>query len=376
MESIEFSGLSTDQIEQWLIRSEAAIAQTRANQLRMIAEIDRRQTPAADGCRSLREWVASRMDLAPETAASLVHTGRRLAERPRIAGALADGAASFDRVAAVARADADDLVEELDIAGVRRRIAGRRMHTRSRETSIYADRYLAAQPSLDESWVRLHGAMPGAEGMMVLDELRRRGDELDDLPDGTRLTRSQRNHDALVAMAQDSAARGAESDGDAIGGPAVAIFVDATRRRITGASVEYGPRVGPQALEEVLCTGSVQVVGIADGRPVTFSDSTRAIPPAVRRFVAARDGGCTADGCTSRYRLEPHHVRLRAAGGTHDPDNLRTLCWFHHHVVVHGYGFRIDPSSSVGRTRFIAPPRRRRPPGRDGPSSVAVDRAA
>ncbi|MDJ0961974.1 MAG: HNH endonuclease, partial [Acidimicrobiia bacterium] len=88
---------------------------------------------------------------------------------------------------------------------------------------------------------------------------------------------------------------------------------------------------------------------------VITSDATKAIPPAVRRFVMWRDGGCTADGCTSRYRLQPHHIRWRSDQGDHDPDNLTTLCWFHHHVVIHGLGYRIDPDSPPQRRRFTHP---------------------
>jgi hypothetical protein len=81
--------------------------------------------------------------------------------------------------------------------------------------------------------------------------------------------------------------------------------------------------------------------------------STRGIPKAIRRFVLARDGGCTVEGCRSRYRLQPHHLVPYAAGGTHHPANLTTLCWFHHHVVVHRLGYRLDPHSPPGRRRFL-----------------------
>jgi hypothetical protein len=32
-----------------------------------------------------------------------------------------------------------------------------------------------------------------------------------------------------------------------------------------------------------------------------------------------------------------------------------TLCWFHHHVVVHGWGYRIDTRLGNGRLRFLKP---------------------
>lgn len=150
--------------------------------------------------------------------------------------------------------------------------------------------------------------------------------------------------------------------------PLVTVFLDgdlaANTSGETGAEVEFGPRVGPATLERILCSGAVQVIlNQTDG--LVASHATRAIPPVIRRYVTWRDGGCSIDGCTSRYRLEPHHVRHRADGGGHDPDNLTTLCWYHHHVAVHGSGYRIDPSS---------PPQRRRlrpTSGADPPSAEA-----
>jgi hypothetical protein len=90
----------------------------------------------------------------------------------------------------------------------------------------------------------------------------------------------------------------------------------------TGAEIVYGPRVGPLVLERILCEGRVELIGLQDGRPITVSDATRTIPPVLRRLVAWRDGGCSIDGCTSRYRLQVHHIRHRTDGGDHDPANL------------------------------------------------------
>ena len=203
----------------------------------------------------------------------------------------------------------------------------------------------------------MHGQLPGVAGRIVEKALHDRGDTFGDLPDGTRASRGQRNADALVVMAQDSL------DGDVASNtpgaaPHVTVFVDATGNAdggSSGAEVAFGPRVGPDTLEALLCSGSVQVVGLDGGRPIVSSASSRRVPPTVRRFVVWRDGGCTADGCLSRYRLQPHHVRWQADGGTHAPENLTTLCWFHHHVVIHGRGFRIDPDSAPGRRRFLRP---------------------
>ncbi|NNF87899.1 MAG: hypothetical protein HKM97_05200, partial [Acidimicrobiia bacterium] len=67
-------------------------------------------------------------------------------------------------------------------------------------------------------------------------------------------------------------------------------------------------------------------------------------------------------GCTSRYRLEIHHIIPRSQGGTHDLENLTTLCWWHHHIAIHGRGHHIDPHSPPHRRRII-------PPGHDPPEA-------
>jgi hypothetical protein len=145
------------------------------------------------------------------------------------------------------------------------------------------------------------------------------------------------------------------------------VFVDARTRgadpELIDATIEGGTRVGVDTIERVLCDGAVEAIGIAeDGTPLAFGRTTRAISPKLRRYILHRDGGCTIDGCTSRYRLQPHHIVPWSAGGRTDPDNLTTLCWYHHHVVVHGRGFRIAPSSPPQRRRFLRPLIDRAPP--------------
>jgi hypothetical protein len=64
---------------------------------------------------------------------------------------------------------------------------------------------------------------------------------------------------------------------------------------------------------------------------------TRTIPPATRRAVLIRDRGrCQVPGCRCRDHLALHHIRFRSQGGTHDPDNLITLCWAHHDMLHRG----------------------------------------
>jgi 5-methylcytosine-specific restriction endonuclease McrA len=67
---------------------------------------------------------------------------------------------------------------------------------------------------------------------------------------------------------------------------------------------------------------------------------SRHIPDEVRDVIFSRDGGqCTfvaADGtrCRCRKGLQFDHIRPYAAGGTHDPANLRLLCGAHNRLAA------------------------------------------
>jgi hypothetical protein len=375
MDEKGFAGVSSADLAESLGILERVVARVRSSQMELIREADRAQVPLADGCRSLQEWVAGRVDVSTETANRLVATARTLEALPHLALALAEGEVTADRAEAVARlATADDELdallacEALDIAGIRHRAALRRRVSRAEERRALHDRYLALQPNLDESRWRIHGDVAGFAGRVIDQALIQKGDEFPDLPDRP-LTRGQRNADALWAMAQDAldGSGRVNGDGGGSGGPMVTVFVDAAEAAPTrgeaGVVIESGPRVGPDTLEMILCTGAVEITAVASDRtPLGIGTTSRAIPPRLRRFVLGRDGGCVADGCTSRYRLQAHHRTPHAQCGKHDPTNLVTLCWYHHHVVIHGHGYRIDPTSPPHRLRFLRPTTPRGPP--------------
>jgi hypothetical protein len=61
------------------------------------------------------------------------------------------------------------------------------------------------------------------------------------------------------------------------------------------------------------------------------------IPPAVRRGVLLRDRHCCqVPGCRHATFVDVHHLRTREDGGSHEPDNLLTLCGAHHRACHRG----------------------------------------
>jgi hypothetical protein len=85
------------------------------------------------------------------------------------------------------------------------------------------------------------------------------------------------------------------------------------------------------------------------------SPKKRIIPPAMRRALHTRDGGCRFPGCSNTRYTDAHHIVHWADGGETTLENLTLLCR-RHHRFIHEYGFTIERS---GRTlHFIRPDRR------------------
>lgn len=68
--------------------------------------------------------------------------------------------------------------------------------------------------------------------------------------------------------------------------------------------------------------------------------------------ILERDGWrCAVPGCTSLRNLQVHHIRFRSHRGGDEPENLVTLCAWHHQRGVHGGRIRIT-GRAPDRLRF------------------------
>lgn len=94
----------------------------------------------------------------------------------------------------------------------------------------------------------------------------------------------------------------------------VSVIIDATDAAPTngeaGVYLEAGPNVGREALQAVLGDADTKVIGrTAEGRFLDYGRRRRTAPPALKRaLIHAAQGQCQADGCTSRHRLQIHHL--------------------------------------------------------------------
>ncbi len=158
MEGMDFSDHSVDELEQFVTGIERVMGRGRVAQMAALREIDRRQTPLVDGCRSLTEWVTGRLDVAPDTAKTLVNTARRLDALPIVEQAAAAGELTYDRTVAVARlaqpCDEETVLEDsagFDVAGIHRQAAYRRRMSSNQEHQGFQERYLTTQSNLDHT---------------------------------------------------------------------------------------------------------------------------------------------------------------------------------------------------------------------------------
>lgn len=355
--------VEADELRTALLADEAEISKIRSGQIERLRRADRLQLDTADGSRTMADWVVANLDVSPQTARRMMRIAR--SHHGDIDGRMTAGEFGIDRAAFLCQIRELDGPEDViadsgsyslgHLYGLIDRL--RKIDTLT-EQMMFEDRYMALQSSLDQSSGRFWGQAHGVDWQTIEKALTHRESQL---PVLAGQTQGQRRVDALASLCIDSLTTGSDGSGTGRAVTVAEIFIDASLAAPSfgeaGVTLSSGPRVGPNTLSEILCTGKVRAIVCGDdGRPIGVSHLGEAIPPAVRSFVLHRDQGrCQIDGCQSRYRIQPHHIRPRAHGGDHDPENLITLCWYHHHIAIHQMGMRIDSQSPPHRRRLKGP---------------------
>jgi hypothetical protein len=101
------------------------------------------------------------------------------------------------------------------------------------------------------------------------------------------------------------------------------------------ATLDTAHALTPGALDRLGCDARFRRLLVDPvGVPLDLGRSTRLVPPALRKQVALRDGGCRYPGCPRPAAYcEAHHAVYWRHGGTTSADNLVLLCRYHHHLV-------------------------------------------
>ena len=361
------------QAEAALVRAEAQASRARGDQLGWLKHMLRRGAVARFGYRNPVEMVAARLDIDRPAARDLVYLAERLGDEQT--ESIRQGAVSYVRVLAETRlaeagasAEVIERSRDMDLESVERLLQGYRRVSRTDERELFEGQHVSFQPSLDGGHVQVKGRLGPLEAEICRQGLDRRGESLAPAGEG-RPGAGQRRALALTTLCQDELDRPptpVRTTAEKIRAarnrrePALMVVADQGLADASGnergVAILGGARVGPDTVDLLQCAGRTEVVTVA-GQSIVHHGSAGSLRPSLRRAVLARDDGCTIDGCSSTYRLEVHHIIPISKGGDHAPENLTTLCWWHHHVAVHRRGMRIDPQSPPRRRRLLPPNR-------------------
>jgi hypothetical protein len=350
---------STEVVEMPLERLEAEICELAAHQsaaecrlLVMVEEFNRREGWVGWGLRSCAHWLSWKCGLGLGAAREKVRVARRLAEMPLVRAAFSRGELSYSKVRALARAVTPD-TEELLLEFAR--------HAATAQLELIVRRYrdCVGREELDQDRDReerrtghwywdndgslvVNARFGPEEGAVVVAALEAQRTALiaDRNAAGTPPGDGQAaGADVLVALAR--TALSVQGEGHATL-PAVVIHVDAAA--LPGGHgrchVENGPALPPETARRLACDAAlVAVVKDVHGNPLDIGRRSQSIPPAIRRALWTRDGGCRFPGCGARRFVAGHHIIHWDQGGPTAIGNLVLLCNAHHRLVhERGYG--------------------------------------
>ena len=333
-----------------LHRLQRLIARAEARRAEIIALAHRRGVPEAQGFGSPTAWLIATTGDPPAVCRSRVRLALALEEMDRTLEAFAAGDLSECRVRLLVDAHQDSpglfrrdeslLLQQA--RGLSARVFPLALaHWRrlADPDGAWADAGKAFERRclcVSATWqgmVRLDGYLDPESGQTVLTAIRSLAEPAA-LDSGDSRTPAQRRADALVEICRrhlDS------SDRPRQGGerPHLVLTLTPTDLAADGlVDLEAGP-ISAEAARRLVCdTDLTRVVCDEEGTPLALGRRTRVVPPATRRALELRDGGCTHAGCDVPTRwCDAHHLRHWVQGGTTDLANLRLLCRRHHRMA-------------------------------------------
>jgi hypothetical protein len=337
-----------EELEREICAAAADIAAATCRWLLLVAEFDERGGWREWGVRSCAHWLSWRCSIGLVAGREQTRVARRLTELPLIREAFAAGELSYSKVRALTRVAAAEtekaLLElarhatgaQLDklVRGYRSCLTANRVGAQA----AYERRYLSLSWE-DDGSLRIEGRLPADEGALLKAAL-----EAAEEP-GLSAPAGERRADAMGAVARSALAAG---PAPRRGGDPCEVVVHADAPTLAGddgvggrTEIAEGPALCPETVRRLGCDAALVRVIEHDGQPLSVGRRTRTIPPALRRALRSRDGGCRFPGCTHRRFLHAHHVRHWARGGETKLDNLVQLCSYHHRLVHEG-GFGVS----------------------------------
>ena len=182
----------------------------------------------------------------------------------------------------------------------------------------------------DTGCLVMKARLPAEQGELVVKALERAMDEAYDADED--LPVAARRADALSEIAE-TYLNHPENAGSTADRYQVVIHTQADH----AAQLENGPHVSAETSERIACDCCVtEIEEDLSGEVLNIGRRSRTIPPAMRRALKARDGGCRFPDCSNHKFVDGHHIRHWSKGGETSLDNLVLLCRHHHHLVHEG----------------------------------------
>jgi hypothetical protein len=323
--------------------------------LTLIAEYDRRNGWADGKLPSCAHWLNFKCGLNLGAAREKVRVAHALAGLPKIAASMARGELSYSKVRALTRVAGEateDALLMIALHGtahhVERLVRGYRRAQEAQELSREAQQHANRSLSYcfaDDGSLILKGRLPALAGAMLIRALEAAIETIPekeisaDVVEERAIPYQTRRADALAVLAEKYLA---ETDVSSTTADRyqVVVHVDAETLREQSAGrceIENGPSLPAETARRLVCDASLlSVIENEHGEPLDVGRKTRSIPPAIRRALNARDGGCRFPGCTHQRYVDAHHVEHWADGGDTKLSNLVTLCRLHHRLVHEG----------------------------------------
>ncbi len=342
----------------------------------LVAEADEAGSAMRARHTRLEDWMARTGQETPREASGAVWAARALERRPAVRDAAARGRITVGQAKAIGEA-LDALPSGLDrphqMAAERlilaeaahlpaeklrtltetlvRQVAPELVDTRETRTAKLDQRDQRARsrrrlwfgPETDGS-IEFGGSLPVVAGKRLQEMVQAVSDRsyrsAKDTHDRHALqeTPQQRAADALVEIlgVAQSPERGEATSGTVPAASAqIQVLIPYTdlldRSRAAGLLVDGTPLSAGEL--RVLACGAdlVPVVLGGESQVLDVGRAVRLAPPALRRAIGLRDGGCAFPHCTTPMRhCDIHHVVPWQQGGRTDRDNLVALCRVHH----------------------------------------------
>ncbi|MEO7555476.1 MAG: DUF222 domain-containing protein [Acidimicrobiales bacterium] len=348
--------VSLHQLVVGLQRQSSRLAAVRAE---VVARWDAAQSWADDGSKSPRARLGRECRLSPRAAGAEVRRARKLRHMPHTSAALAAGDLSVDHITALAACNRGRLLglfardEELLVSEALRLcftdfvqvLALWRQNAddaADRAAHQHEDRFFEAARTF-QGTVDLRGLLDPINGEIVLNELERleqRLFEADWAEARARLgtkaiaadlirTPSQRRADALVEMAQRSAAR---PENARSARPLITILWGASSFRDALCETDRGVTLNPHQVVPLLTDADIErIVFGADSRVLDVGARERFFTGALRRAIEVRDRHCAHPSDCHVPAPDCHidHITDYAAGGLTTQTNGQLLCPVH-----------------------------------------------